>query len=66
MITLKYIGNNQPKGMIIEVEEINIDSYIDSGEYIKVDASQNEFKTVSKSNLKKVKGMNNDDYIKQN
>ena len=33
MVTLRYIGTHQPKGMLIEVEEKNVEKLLNSGEY---------------------------------
>ena len=33
MVKLKYIGNHQPQGMIIEVDEVKVKRFIDSGDY---------------------------------
>ena len=37
MVQLKYIGKNQPQGMIIEVSDMNAKKRLDSGDYILVE-----------------------------
>ena len=36
MIQLRYVGNYKPKGMIVEVEESEVERLLKSGEYEKV------------------------------
>jgi len=33
MVKLKYIGTHQPQGMIIEVEEADVKTFLDNSEY---------------------------------
>jgi len=33
MVELKYIGTHQPQGMVIEVEEADVKTLLDNGEY---------------------------------
>ncbi len=30
---LRYIGNHQPKGMIVDIEDVRINELLDSGDY---------------------------------
>jgi len=40
MVTLKYIGTHQPKGMIIEAEEKDVKRLLNSGEYELLEAKK--------------------------
>ncbi len=33
MASLRYIGEHQPKGMVVQVEDSNVKRLLDSGEY---------------------------------
>ena len=35
-IQLKYVGSNQPQGMIVDVEIENVQKLLDTGDYIKL------------------------------
>lgn len=36
MVQLRYIGNNKPSGMVIDIEEKRVEVLLDSGEWEKL------------------------------
>lgn len=57
MIQLRYIGNNQPKGMIVEVDDERIEELLDSGNYEELSPKKEvkQFKEENVSFSKRIK-----------
>ena len=55
MKELRYIGNNQPKGMIVDVEEEDVERLLKEGNYEEVKLTYPKFKKREVKNVSNIR-----------